>query len=368
MGILLVAGLIGIGVSADKSLSWNVYQTLLISVLFYYFFINYDHPRILITSGLLIAALALIVLLPYVWLQEPTSLPFFSQLQSWFHIEPQSSPSGWSSPPLAASACGVTVAAEVVTVIVAGVAIFPGKRTIRIAAGILTFLLLGLLVISGCHATWPVLMVGMLFVLTWRSKWLIFSLPAWLGIVYVSLTTWRHWDFGEAVDWIKVVVVESKWGERWEGTLSMLADRPITGWGLGMYPSVYSEYDIKSAHAHNAYLQFLSDFGLLGAVALILATIIFVKLVLQVRKSSSNHPWLGITVGACAAILVGAVYSLVESAPACIWAAGIDDNYYYTISPLFIILVAVLVVAYRALVVQSSTYKIEKESHPVRAS
>lgn len=359
IGLLLISGLIGIGVSIDKSLSWNVYQTLLISVLFYYSFINYDHPRLLMKGGLLIAALALIVLVPYIWLQQPTSLPFYSQLQSWLYPNPESLPS--EGEPLAGSACGVTVAAEVVTVILAGIAILPGKKTTRIEAGILTILLLGVLVISGCHATWPVLMIGMLFVLTWRSKWFLFSIPAWLGIIYLSLATWRDLNLGQSISWI-TEVLKYKWDVRWEGTLSMLADRPITSWGLGMYPTVYSEYDIRGPQIHNAYLQFLSDFGLLGVVALILAAIIFVMLVLQVRKSSSNHPWLGITVGASAAILVGAIYSMVESAPACIWALATDDSYYYAISPLFVILVAALVVSYRSLMVQNYTSKIEEGS------
>lgn len=356
VGLLLLAGLIGIGVSSDRSMSWNVYQTLFISILFYYSFMNYDHPRLLMKGGLLIAALALIVLVPYIWLQWPTSLPFFSQLQSWIYPNPESVP--LEGEPLAASA-GVTIAAEVVTVIIAGIAIFPGKKTDRIVAGILTLLLLGVLVVSASKATWTVLIVGILFVLVWRSKWLLFSLPAWLGITYFSLTTWRHLDFGEIVDEI-IKELQWKWDMRWEVVLSMLADHPISGLGLGMYPAIYPYYgSLKSPHIHNAYLQFICDFGLLGIVALILAVIIFIKLVLQVRKSSSNHPWLGITVGACAAILVGALYSLVESSPACIWAVGTDDNYYYAISPLFVILGATLVVSYRSLMMESCTFETE---------
>lgn len=365
IGLLLVAGMIGIGVSSDRSLSWNVYQTLLISILFYYSFINYDHPRLLIKGGLLIAALALIVLVPYIWLQQPTSLPFFSQLQSWLSIDPPSTPPGWSTPPLAASASGVIVAAEVVIVITAGIAVFPGRKTTRIAAGILTLLLLWGLVIAGStgsKATWPVLTVGMVFILAWRSKWFLFSLPVWLVVAYLSLTSWRGWDFGHAVD-IVIDEFQWKWDVRWYPTLSWLADSPITGLGLGMFPAVYSDKGRSIyPHLHNAYLQVLCDFGLLGAIALIIAAVIFIKLVFQVRKSSSNHPWLGITVGSCAAILIGALYSLVESAPACIWAARTDDSYYYAISPLFAILAAALVVSYRSLVIQSYNHKAEEGS------
>jgi len=364
IGLLLVAGLIGIGVSSDKSLSWDVYQTLLVSVLFYYSFINYDRPRLLMKVGLFLAAVAVIVLVPYVWLQEPTSLPFFSQLQSWLHPDPQSLPPGWSSPPLASSACGVTVAAEVVAVIMAGVALFPGKKTTRIIAGTFTLLLLGMLVISGCHATWPILGGGMLFLLAWRSRWLLLSLPAWLGVVYLSLATWRGLDFGQAIDSVRDGL-QYKWNARWEGALSMVADRPVTGWGLGMYPAVYAEYGIHGPHAHNAYLQFLCDFGLLGAIALAVAAAIFVRLGLQMSKSASNHPWLGITVGACAAILVGAAYGMVESSPACILGLG-EDGYYYAISPLFAILGAGLVVAHRSLTGQSSdSGREERDSNEV---
>ena len=341
IGLLLVAGLIGIGVSSDRSLSWDVYQTCLVCVLFYYSFTNYDRPRLLMKWGLLVAAVAVLVLGGYVFLQVPTSLPLFSQLQTWLNPNPPPSPTGWIKPPLSPSASGATVGVEVVTVLLAGVALFPGRKRMRIGAAILTVLLLGVLVISTSRATWLVLAVGMLFLLGWRSRWLLLSIPAWVGVVWWSLTARLGYGWDRA--WEVLSTLGGRTTERWPVVADAIADHPLSGGGLGGYALPYS---------HNAYLQFYLDFGLLGAVALIVAAAIFLRMAFQMRNKPRHHPWLGITVGAWVAILLGAVYSVIETAPACVLAMG-EDSYYYAISPLFAILGAALVVTYRSLAGQS---------------
>jgi len=49
----------------------------------------------------------------------------------------------------------------------------------------------------------------------------------------------------------------------------MVRDRPIAGWGLGLFPIVYPQYrsfstDLIVNHAHNDYLQVLVETGILG--------------------------------------------------------------------------------------------------------
>ena len=347
--ILLLAGLIGIGVSPNRSLSWGVYQTCLISVLLYYSLVNHQRPRLLMKCGIVAAAVAILLVGGYVFLQEPTSLPLYAQLKAWLHPVPSSSPPGWIDPPLAASACGATVVAVALTIVVAGVAAFRGRTATRITAGVITALLLGLLVASGCHATWPVLGAGMLIVLGWRSRWLLLSLPAWLGIAFCSLTVWRDLTVSQGMDWV-MRAFEYKWSARWEGVLHMLGDRPVTGWGLGVYPAVYSEYGVHGPHAHNSYLQFYCDFGIVGVAALIVAGAVLIRMGFQVRDCASNDHWKGAAVGAWVAIVAVAAYGLVESAPACIFAGAEDGHYYYAISPLFAILGAALVLSYQRIV------------------
>ncbi len=70
----------------------------------------------------------------------------------------------------------------------------------------------------------------------------------------------------------------------WSNTLGIVADFPLAGTGLGTFASVYPAYETAGgpelflAHAHNDYLEFLSELGffgfafLLGAVLFILVT------------------------------------------------------------------------------------------------
>ncbi|RLC94566.1 MAG: hypothetical protein DRI39_02385 [Chloroflexi bacterium] len=353
--LLMLAGLVGIYGASDKGLAWRVYETLLASVLFYYSVVNYHKPRLLLRFGLLIAAVAAIVVGGYVFLQSPTipssptSLPFFSQLQSWISPHPQSSPAGWSSPPLAFNATGATIVVEVVAMLLAGVALFPGRRADRVAAGIGTLLLLGVLVISTSNAAWAVLAVGAILLLGCRSRWLLASVPALGGIVLWSVSARINRSLGPALDMV-ADKIEFRW-HRWDSVWQMIADSPVAGVGLGEYPAAYVAYppeDMTFDLAHNAYLQCYSDFGLLGVIALIVAAAVLLRLGLQVARAPRDDPWKGIAVGACAAVLVAAVYSMVESAPAAILGMG-EGSYDYAISPLFAVVGATLVVAHRGL-------------------
>ena len=57
----------------------------------------------------------------------------------------------------------------------------------------------------------------------------------------------------------------------WESTIAMILDHPLLGIGWGAYFMVYPNYDyymqgnfIKIVHAHNMYLNFMAEIGLIG--------------------------------------------------------------------------------------------------------
>ncbi len=61
-------------------------------------------------------------------------------------------------------------------------------------------------------------------------------------------------------------------GEYWRGAWQIFLDHPMTGVGLGAFPTAYPRYGRSSAknerleQAHNDYLQLLTDAGLIGAL------------------------------------------------------------------------------------------------------
>src|SRR5262249_1635751 len=60
--------------------------------------------------------------------------------------------------------------------------------------------------------------------------------------------------------------------EYWRGAWQMFLDHPLTGVGLGAFPTAYPAYGRSSVRnerleqAHNDYLQLLTDTGLIGAI------------------------------------------------------------------------------------------------------
>jgi len=76
---------------------------------------------------------------------------------------------------------------------------------------------------------------------------------------FVKLVTFQDWS-GRVRVWM------------WDETLHMLKDRPITGAGMGGYPTVVAPYHGHSfieifQYPHNIVLNFWSETGLLGLIA-----------------------------------------------------------------------------------------------------
>ena len=96
--------------------------------------------------------------------------------------------------------------------------------------------------------------------------------------------------------------------------LRMFARKPISGWGLGVFPDVYPQF--RSFHtnffineAHNDYLQLLVEMGGLG-----FATMLWFLWALFRHAGRKLHHWSEDTNGAVAlAALLGVIGILVHS-------------------------------------------------------
>jgi hypothetical protein len=139
----------------------------------------------------------------------------------------------------------------------------------------------------------------------------------------------------------------------WETTAALLGDSPFSGLGLGCWAIAFHGtpvlHDIPQSwitHAHNAYLELYANTGVLGALALVIALIVGVKLSLDIIRSPSGHPWYGFGVGVILACVVTLLVGVVESAPAGVPLVA-ADTYYYIISPIPWILCVLLVIAHR---------------------
>ena len=78
----------------------------------------------------------------------------------------------------------------------------------------------------------------------------------------------------------------------WMDSLRMLRDFPFLGTGLGTFGSIYSRYQTHSStslfdHAHNDYVELMTDTGLIGFLAAAALAVVF--LVMIIRQWRTRH-------------------------------------------------------------------------------
>ncbi|MFH1625092.1 MAG: O-antigen ligase family protein [Pseudomonadota bacterium] len=140
----------------------------------------------------------------------------------------------------------------------------------------------------------------------------IFSISAlfliWLGIgpVLERLSTLKDPD---TVSPLRPVV--------YSDTINIVKDFPLFGTGLGTFENIYPRYktaktDLFFEHAHNDYLELLSDTGFFGALFLIGAILFFLVVIVK-RWTKRRYPFaVGITLGGTAGIVAILFHSATD--------------------------------------------------------
>ncbi len=103
----------------------------------------------------------------------------------------------------------------------------------------------------------------------------------------------------------------------WGKVVEVIGDYPLLGTGLGTFASIYPVYDdsgssIHYSHAHNDYLEYLSELGVVGLVMLLGGVVFIVVrsfLVWRVRR----HPEIkGLALGGMVAVVVILIHSITD--------------------------------------------------------
>jgi O-antigen ligase len=133
--------------------------------------------------------------------------------------------------------------------------------------------------------------------------------------------------------------------ELWGETLPLIATYPVFGCGLGGYESAFREFKIseplvRDDYAHNDYLQYLSEMGIVG---FLLAALLMLTLFRAAARASSRlEPetrWLGLaTAGAMTAILLHSLADfnlyIPANAMSLAWITGIASGLEFASRPL----------------------------------
>jgi hypothetical protein len=86
--------------------------------------------------------------------------------------------------------------------------------------------------------------------------------------------------------------------------------------------------------------------GVIGALALLVALVMGLKLSLDIIRSPRSHPWYGFGIGVILACVATLLVAMLESAPMGVPLVG-EDTYYYVVSPAVWMLCGLLVMAHR---------------------
>jgi O-antigen ligase len=103
----------------------------------------------------------------------------------------------------------------------------------------------------------------------------------------------------------------------WNFTLRIISDFPLFGSGLGTYASVYLAYEDRGRmaiydHAHNDYLEYLSDLGIIG-VLLLLGGILFIIIKAFSVWRIRGHPEVkGLAMGGIVAVINILIHSITD--------------------------------------------------------
>jgi len=98
----------------------------------------------------------------------------------------------------------------------------------------------------------------------------------------------------------------------WLGTLRTAAARPVLGWGVGTFESVFPQFAIAGYtwSSHNDYLQTAAETGFLGLAAYLLFLGGFLW---ESRRASEHGPRLNLPLASSVAVLGFCLHTLVDS-------------------------------------------------------
>jgi O-antigen ligase len=186
------------------------------------------------------------------------------------------------------------------------------------------------LVLSGSRAGSIAFAIGFLSLLAMRrlkGRFAVVVIAAVCVGFAVGIVSWAGGPGGARVSTPFAAVsadpsLAMRW-DMWGRTLQIAKDFPILGTGLGTFKYAYTGYDrpgewLSTDQAHNDYLQLVAETGILGAVVLAWAVVVFLgRVVVPIARTTTPFRWT--TAGclsAVVAILVHTVFDFSLQIPA----------------------------------------------------
>lgn len=103
----------------------------------------------------------------------------------------------------------------------------------------------------------------------------------------------------------------------WANTIGIFKDFPVFGSGLGTFPSLYPDREeggkiVRLFHAHNDYLEYLSEIGVIGMILLLGGVFFVLVKSFIVWRERRYHEIKGISLGGIVAIFCILLHSITD--------------------------------------------------------
>jgi len=103
----------------------------------------------------------------------------------------------------------------------------------------------------------------------------------------------------------------------WENTLGLFKDFPIFGTGLGTFSSLYPDWDqdgnlVRVYHAHNDYLEYLSELGIMGFLFLLMGILFMIIKSFLVWRGRRRAEVKGLALGGIIALICMLIHSITD--------------------------------------------------------
>jgi len=196
-----------------------------------------------------------------------------------------------------------------------------GRGLWRVFLGLSLPLVGGTLLLTQSRGAIVGVVLALLVVGVWRSRWVLASLPVLLTGILWAVGHFGAQQVAEFLLLTNTTMTAAGRSELWQRAIYMMQDFPYTGIGLGtfsrvmpvLYPTFLIGPDAEVPHAHNLYLQMGIDLGIPGLVAGMALISAFLLIGISAMRSARHTQLEGIAVGAMGGFVVYLVHGLVDN-------------------------------------------------------
>jgi O-antigen ligase len=214
----------------------------------------------------------------------------------------------------------MAMALSVLVPVPLSLALFGDSKGRRLVATGIALVMVVVLVLSQAVQALAGLVVALLVLAVWRSRWFLLAIPVGLALAGAAVLA-----YGPQKLAVLLLSVENPLGvgvvlrlDIWSRAWALIRDMPYTGIGLDAFPFVQSSFYTgfiigPEAHAHNLFMQTVLDLGVPGLFGLLWLLFAFGWLVIRGGRQIADRRARALLIGSSAGVAAFLGNGLVDA-------------------------------------------------------